>query len=306
MDLVRSYFDCLQDVEDYFYNDMVKINIEATDKVTESDIDLYFDSFFDAKSLSSFKLVLEKIAASIKKYRLKNSIENVNEGYELDYKFLETRIEKELKKFVRNNIPSSSSLKLNEIEEGEEAGDVVFSGYVGFERFDELVDLVLKMLPTLNTVAETYGLNSIQDVEFSTYRYLGLEDCFEKVEFTKISNPNVGKMCDKLIELKDGEDLCDILSTSYAKYTLCVLEAAYFVAMHYVNGESNYEAIEKHKDEEPRIKAMQEDLEYFLDCIDYYEKVDFVEIYNRVKNAVKEFDEEQFSSQLINELNESK
>lgn len=308
--LIDSYiyqcFDALALVEDYFYKDKVKINIESRERITYNDVIFYFDSFFEADNLESFALVLEKLGEVIKKYRLKSSLDEINSDFQLDYEYLENAVTSQIFDLINKNLESSKRASLSSLSESDSSSYYSeaphMDGYIGFERFDELVDLVLDMLPTLKDVADKYGLASIQDVEFSRTRYLALEDCFEKIEFTKKVTPDIGKICDALVEAEDI-DLNDILSEEYARYTLIVLEAAHFVAHFYTSGKSDRKAAEKHKNESNRIGAIRMDIDYYLDLIDFNAGgYDFVSPYPRIQKIVNDFNKKEFADKLINEL----
>ena len=305
-DLFSSYIDdsfsALEEVENYYYQDKIKIDIEAREKITYSEVAFYFDSLFDAKRTESFSLLLDKIVAVIKKYRLKASLDHVNGEVELDYRYLEGEVINNITKLINQHLPSKTKFSLSSIRIGDELREEQkMEGFIHYERFNDLVDLVLKMIPTLSAVVDVYGLKSVQDVEFSKERYLALEACFEKVEFTKKSTPDIQKMCDLLKELQEV-DLNDVLSEEYARYTLAVLEVAHFVASFYVGGKSANQPAEKHKNETRLIYEIKEKLDYYMDYIDYTYFYNYVEVYPDIRDVVEAFNIKGFADKLINEL----
>ena len=305
-DLFSSYIDdcfsSLEEVENYYYQDKIKIDIEAREKITYSEVAFYFDSLFDANKIDSFNLLLEKISAVIKKYRLKASLDHANGEIELDYKYLEGKILNNITRLVNDKLSSALNFSLSSMRYGDELKEKVeMDGFIHYEYFNHLVDIVLQMIPTLGDVVNVYGLKSIQDVEFSKQRYLALDDCFEKVEFTKKSTPNILKMCDFLKELQEI-NLNDILSEEYAKYTLAVLEAAHFVASFYVGGKSSSQPAEKHKNETSLVYEIREKIDYYMDYIDYTYFYNFVDAYPSIRDVVFDFNIKEYADTLINGL----
>lgn len=308
-DLIESvknrYFQSLYEIEDLNSKNDLKLKIESVPKITKNDINVYFNSLFEAPNNAYYLLSIKKIKEFLEKQKIKLKVktDEVEENTTIDYKQIETKIKNKIKDMINSfGFPINFDYclkeqilietKENKKEKNEVVNSIEMYGieYLGTDYVPKLLDVVIQKLPVLKLIIDSYSLLSVQQVDFSCHVYSTIKECFVKVKNSRLQKVDISAIYGMLLT-SDKNDYEDIFSENYITFVATLLECAYFLCDYCLSLESENEKPKNalHKDENTLKNYISDNIDIFFDRLSYIESYDAIEKYVEVHNYVTEF-----------------
>ena len=235
-DLIESvknrYFQSLYKMEELNSKNDFKLKIESVSKITKNDINVYFNSLFEAPTTAYYLLSIKKIREFLEKQKLKLKVkaEDIEENTTIDYKQIETKIKNKVKDMINSfNFPINFDYclkeknvvqsKENKKEKNEIVNSIEMYGieYLGTDYVSRLLDAVIEKLPVLKVIIDSYSLLSVQQVDFSCHVYSAIKECFVKVKNSRLQKVDISAIYGMLLT-SDKNDYEDIFSENYITF----------------------------------------------------------------------------------------